>query len=88
MTRRLVENFLYYLTGFFIVSLFLVIAFILAFHNTGESVRNDYSEKRDNVVTRSTEAYHSKKHEIAIIYADYYYLEALLKLTGKELFIW
>ena len=50
--------------------------------------RNDYSDKRDNIVTRSTEAYHSKTHEIAIIYADYYYLEALLKLTGKELFIW
>lgn len=50
--------------------------------------RNDYSEGRDNIVTCATEAYHSKVHEIAIIYADYYYLEALLKLTGKELFIW
>ena len=50
--------------------------------------RNDYSEGRDNVVTRSTEAYHKQPRETAIIYADYYYLEALLKLVGKELFIW
>ncbi len=51
--------------------------------------RNDYSDSRDNIVTRSTEAYGNKASwEIAIIYADYYYLEALLKLTGKELFIW
>lgn len=52
MTRRLVENFLYYLTGFFIVSLFLVIAFILAFHNTGESVRNEIEVKLDGGITR------------------------------------
>ena len=50
--------------------------------------RNDYSDARDNIVTRSTEAYHREPRETAIIYADYYYLEALLKLTGKELFIW
>lgn len=52
MTRRLVENFLYYLTGFFIVSLFLVIAFILAFHNTVESVRNEIEVKLDGGITR------------------------------------
>lgn len=50
--------------------------------------RCDYSESRDNIVTKSTEAYHKEPRETAIIYADYYYLEALLKLTGKELFIW
>lgn len=50
--------------------------------------RCDYSDARDNIVTRSTEAYHKEPRETAIIYADYYYLEALLKLKGKELFIW
>ena len=50
--------------------------------------RCDYSEKRDNIVTKSTEAYHREPRETAIIYADYYYLEALLKLKGKALFIW
>ena len=50
--------------------------------------RNDYSDRRDNIVTKSTEAYHKEPRETAIIYADYYYLEALLKLVGKELFIW
>lgn len=29
-----------------------------------------------------------EQHEFAIIYGDYYYIEAIWKLTGQELFIW
>lgn len=50
--------------------------------------RNDYTDAQDIIVTRSSEAYHRPVHETAIIYADYYYLEALLKLKGKALWVW
>ena len=50
--------------------------------------RNDYSLEQDIVVTKSTEAYHGQPRETAIIYADYYYLEALLKIKEKELLVW
>ena len=50
--------------------------------------RNDYTDAQDIIVTRSSEAYHRPAHETAIIYADYYYLEALLKLKGKALWVW
>lgn len=37
---------------------------------------------------QKTVNYENKTHEFSIIYGDYYFLEALMKLTGKELFIW
>jgi len=48
----------------------------------------NWNVDEDNVLTKCTAAYHDKEHEFSIIYGDYYYLEALMKLTGKELFIW
>ena len=47
-----------------------------------------WNEMEDNLLTRCTAAYHDKEHEFSIIYGDYYYLEALMKLNGRELFIW
>ena len=35
-----------------------------------------------------TAAYHDAEHEFSIIYGDYYFIEAVWKLMGKELFIW
>ncbi len=53
------------------------------------------SEKRcnwdmdtDHIVEKCTEAFYRGKHEIAIIYGDYYFIEAIWKLTAEELFIW
>ena len=48
----------------------------------------DYDPSHDELLTRCTAAYHDKDHEFPIIYGDYYYIEAIWKLTGRELFIW
>ncbi len=50
--------------------------------------RVNWNEDEDDLLTKCTAAYHDKAHEFSIIYGDYYYLEALMKLNGKELFIW
>ena len=47
-----------------------------------------WNELEDNLLTRCTAAYHDREHEFSIIYGDYYFLEALMKLAGKELFLW
>lgn len=48
----------------------------------------NWNENEDNLLTKCTAAYHDKNHEFSIIYGDYYYVEALMKLNEKELFIW
>ncbi len=50
--------------------------------------RVNWKEDEDDLLMKCTAAYHDSEHEFSIIYGDYYYLEALMKLTGKELFIW
>lgn len=47
-----------------------------------------WNEDEDHLLTKCTAAYHDKEHEFSIIYGDYYFLEALQKLNGKDLFIW
>ncbi len=47
-----------------------------------------WNELEDNLLTRCSAAYHDREHEFSIIYGDYYFLEALMKLAGKELFLW
>lgn len=48
----------------------------------------NWDVKTDNILEKCTAAYHDEKHEFAIIYGDYYFMEAIWKLTGQELFIW
>lgn len=48
----------------------------------------NWSVDQDNILEKCTAAYHDKEHEFAIIYGDYYFIEAVWKLTGQELFIW
>lgn len=50
--------------------------------------RCNWNEEEDNLLTHCTQAYHDTQHEFSIIYGDYYFLEALLKLVEKDLFIW
>ena len=52
---------------------------------TLDEKRCDYSFDRDNILLKCTAAYHDAKHEFAIIYGDYYYIEALMKLDGRVL---
>ena len=53
-----------------------------------EEDRCNWSEQTDNILEKCTAAYHDKKHEFSIIYGDYFFIEAIWKLTGQELFIW
>lgn len=50
--------------------------------------RCDWSVNTDAIVTKCTAAYSDANHEFTIIYGDYYFIEAIFKLTGEELFIW
>ena len=43
---------------------------------------------KDNILEKCTAAFHDEEHEFAIIYGDYYFVEAIFKLTGEEFFIW
>ena len=47
-----------------------------------------WNEGEDHLLAKCTAAYHDELHEFPIIYGDYYFLEALMKLNRKELFIW
>ena len=50
--------------------------------------RCNFDEKVDHLLEKCTAAYHDREHEFPIIYGDYFYTEAVLKLTGKETFLW
>ena len=50
--------------------------------------RCDWSLETDAIVQKCTAAYHDKEHEFTIIYGDYFFIEAIWKLTGQELFLW
>ena len=53
------------------------------------AVRNcDYDPEHDELLTKCSAAYHDGKHDFPIIYGDYYFIEAIWKLTGQELFLW
>ncbi len=48
----------------------------------------DYSRESDCFLTKCTGAYHSSDHEFNIIYGDYYFMEAIFKLKGNDIFLW
>ena len=50
--------------------------------------RCDWLPKTDAIVQKCTAAYHDKEHEFTIIYGDYFFIEAIWKLTRQELFLW
>lgn len=51
-------------------------------------MRVNYDLSADHLLENCTAAYHDPNHNFAIIYGDYFLIEALLKITGEELFIW
>ncbi|WP_175471472.1 glycoside hydrolase family 88 protein [Fontibacillus panacisegetis] len=55
---------------------------------TLDESRIDWSPDTDHFLLYGTGAYHSKTHHHAIIYGDYYFMEALFKLKGNDLFLW
>ena len=48
----------------------------------------DFSHDNDCILQNCTGAYHDKNHEFSIIYGDYYFMEALFKLKGNDVFLW
>ena len=50
--------------------------------------RCNWNEDQDNLLEKCTAAFHDEDHEFSIIYGDYYFIEAIWKLTGEEIFIW
>lgn len=50
--------------------------------------RADWSKDCDAIVQNCTAAYHDQKHHITMVYADYFFIEALYKLTGTGICIW
>lgn len=50
--------------------------------------RADWSENCDAIIQNCSGAYHDKEHHITMVYADYFFLEALYKLVGKGILLW
>ena len=49
----------------------------------------DWDVEHDGVVTMCSGAYWSEKdRHVPMVYADYYFLEAVLRLTGKDTLLW
>ena len=49
----------------------------------------DWDIERDGVVTMCSGAYWSEKdRHVPMVYADYYFLEAMLRLVGKDTLLW
>ena len=65
------------------------------YQEAGERLLRTLAEKRcnfdpetDELLEKCTAAYHDEKHEFPIIYGDYFFVEGILRLTGKGIFIW
>ncbi len=43
----------------------------------------DFTAETDNIVCSCTEMYYGKEHHVPLIYADFYLLEALIKICGN-----
>ncbi|MBB6635065.1 glycoside hydrolase family 88 protein [Cohnella thailandensis] len=50
--------------------------------------RCDWSRDSDAIVQYGSAAYHAASHHHPIIYGDYYFMEAIFKLKGNELYLW
>ena len=47
----------------------------------------DFTDKVDSILQNGSEAYHTNKH-LSIIYGDYYYMEAMFRLSGLDVEMW
>lgn len=50
--------------------------------------RCNFDPNCDHLLEKCTAAYHDENHEFAIVYGDYFFTEAMLKLCEKETFLW
>ncbi len=50
--------------------------------------RADLDPATDRVLTHCTVSFHDKRHNHPLIYADYFYTEAVARLAGEGVFLW
>jgi hypothetical protein len=55
---------------------------------TLDESRSDWTENPDCILTHGSAAYHNNNRHTAIIYGDYYFIEAVFKLKGGAMVIW
>jgi unsaturated chondroitin disaccharide hydrolase len=55
---------------------------------TLDEKRCNWSSEVDNLLENCSAAYHDTRHNFPMIYADYYFIEAVLKLAEQDLFLW
>ena len=48
----------------------------------------DWGSDCPAIVTHCTGSYHGKDHNITMNYADFYFIEAILKLSGDDFLFW
>ena len=50
--------------------------------------RADFGESCDAIVQNCSGAYHSPEHHFTMVYADYFFIEAIYKLKGTGRLLW
>ena len=53
-----------------------------------DEARADWSENCDSIVLNCSAAYHNPKHHFTMVYADFFFIEAILKLKNNDYFMW
>lgn len=48
----------------------------------------DWTRSCDAIVQGCSAAYHADRHHFTMVYADYFFLEALYKLAGADTGMW
>ena len=55
---------------------------------TLDEKRCNWGDSSDCILENCSSAYHNKDHHFSIIYGDYYFMEAIFKLKGNDIFLW
>ncbi|HZG88003.1 glycoside hydrolase family 88 protein [Paenibacillus sp.] len=55
---------------------------------TLDALRCDWTTEADHMLTHGSAAYHNPDRHTSIIYGDYYFMEAVFKLKGNDLYLW
>lgn len=55
---------------------------------TLDKERSNWGIDSDAMLQHGSAAYHAASHHHAIIYGDYYFIEAIFKLKGNDLYLW
>jgi unsaturated chondroitin disaccharide hydrolase len=55
---------------------------------TLDASRCDWTRDNDCIIKYGSGAYHAAAHHHSIIYGDYYFMEAIFKLNGNDLYLW